>query len=55
MKLLPNNEKRKVTQKVVVGDKNGVLQCFGIKKRELNVRLIHCSDFFNSFVLMFIC
>nr|CAB3225183.1 Bardet-Biedl syndrome 7 protein homolog [Phallusia mammillata] len=36
MKILPNNDKRRVTQKVVVGDKSGVLQCFGMKKRELN-------------------
>uniref|UniRef100_H2Y5K3 Bardet-Biedl syndrome 7 protein homolog n=1 Tax=Ciona savignyi TaxID=51511 RepID=H2Y5K3_CIOSA len=36
MTILPNNDKRRVTQKVVVGDKNGVLQCFGIKKRDVN-------------------
>nr|XP_002127808.1 Bardet-Biedl syndrome 7 protein homolog [Ciona intestinalis] len=36
MSILPNNDKRRVTQKVVVGDKSGVLQCFGVKKRDVN-------------------
>ncbi|XP_076807399.1 BBSome complex member BBS7-like isoform X2 [Clavelina lepadiformis] len=36
MKILPNNDKRRVTQKIVIGDKNGILQCFGIKKRDIS-------------------
>ena len=37
MKILPDNEKKKSTQSVVVADKDGVLQSFGLKKKELTV------------------
>ena len=49
MKILPSNENSKATQKVVVGDKDGVLQSFTMKKKELTVssplftfHFIHC-------------
>ena len=51
MKILPNSEKRRVTQKVVIGDKDGVLQSFGRKKRDVNVSIFQCFQSSRIFCL----
>ena len=66
MKIIPYVDKnKKVSQKIVVGDQKGTLQCFGIKKNEVNVSTkfiflnihLHSKNFIlNRFILIrFIC
>lgn len=60
MKIIPYVDKnKKVSQKIVVGDQKGTLQCFGIKKNEVNVSTkfkcsLHSKNFINIFFVGFI-
>jgi len=36
LQILPNIDKKSSSQKVVVGDQSGILQCLSLKKREIN-------------------
>lgn len=52
MHVLPNLENSSGPQKVVVGDKSGILQSFGIKKQEVNVSFKYSENYFHFVMVL---